>query len=62
MTRVEKELKILSEIFTSETFIGSFENDWGYLYLKVKNNGWSILSDLEIDLIYTWWFKIKKIS
>lgn len=57
MTRVEKELKILSEIFTSETFIESFEDDWGYLYLKVKNNGWSILSDLEIDLIYTWWFK-----
>lgn len=57
MTRVEKELKILSEIFTSETFIGSFEDDWGCLYLKVKNNGWSILSDLEIDLIYNWWFK-----
>lgn len=57
MTRVEKELKILSEIFTSETFIGSFENDWECLYLKVKNNGWSILSDLEVDLIYTWWFE-----
>lgn len=57
MTRVEKKMKILSEIVTNETFIGSFEDDWGCLCLKVKNNGWSILSDLEIDLIYNWWFK-----